>query len=95
MTAPLKYAGSSANLASYSDQKSDGLSVSVLESALVKDEDGHWRVRRPSVYYVTVYRRGEGELGDFVHRPRRGSGRLSPATITRLVRAWLAEKEDA
>jgi hypothetical protein len=91
MTAPLKFSGSSANLASYSDQKSGGLWVNVLESDLMKDADGHWRVRRPSVYYVTVYRRGEGDLGEFVHRPSRGSGQLSSATITRLVRAWLQD----
>lgn len=63
-----KYVRNSANMASYTTEDDSGLFAHVIHNSLMK-KDGEIVIKDPPTYSFTVYREGEGVIGEFTYRP--------------------------
>ncbi len=89
--APMEIGGRSSNITYYRER--GGLVwVAVLCSNIARRRDGQPGYTRKAVadYHATIYRDGDGEIGEFTYTPSRGRGELAARTVTRLVREALA-----
>lgn len=90
MTA-LQLTGTCHNIAYYAEPEGGPVWAEVLCSALERVQ-GAWRAKRVPTYYVTVYRRGSGEVARKTYQPTTRPRPVDPLparTVTRLVRAAL------
>ena len=88
MTEPLEWTSSLHNL-DYYRERGGPVWVQALRSSIQRGM-GDTIVAKPVPdYYLTIYRDGEGQVGEVHYQPRTKLDRLSGRTVTRLVREAL------
>lgn len=97
---PMEHTGDSANIAYYRERAPKPGEQYVWcevmrELPFKRGPDGvlsRDRTRKPT-YAVRVCRERVGQIGEFTYAPKSDLGTLSGRSVSRLVRAWLAEQE--